>query len=218
MHAIRPTRLVIIASLLFAPALIAQVPSASDPPKYVLPPKTIVDVFDAELLPGTIANPNHQSILLTKARAYPTIAEMSQPMLRLAGARINAKTNGPFRNSGLPGTSGFVGEFIVVLGSVKANFWYAFAAASTLIWGAAYTLWMYKRVIFGGVANDHVAHLRDINLREFLVLGSLAVVDECVTVALAVFRDEHLHMVGAVAGLAVAVVDHRRGPRDATGG
>jgi dipeptidyl aminopeptidase/acylaminoacyl peptidase len=104
MHAIRPTRLVIIASLLFAPALIAQVPSASDPPKYVLPPKTIVDVFDAELLPGTIANPNHQSILLTKARAYPTIAEMSQPMLRLAGARINAKTNGPFRNSGLPGT------------------------------------------------------------------------------------------------------------------
>jgi NADH-quinone oxidoreductase subunit M len=78
-------------------------------------------------------------------------------------------------NSGLPGTSGFVGEFLVVLGSIKVNFWYAFAAATTLIFGAAYTLWMYKRVIFGAVANDHVAHLQDINLREFLVLGSLAI-------------------------------------------
>ena len=103
MHAIRPARLIVIAALLSAPALIAQVPTASDPPKYVLPPKPIVDVFDAELLPGTISNPNHQSILLTKARAYPTIAEMSQPMLRLAGARINAKTNGAFRDSGQPG-------------------------------------------------------------------------------------------------------------------
>ncbi|HUP95699.1 MAG TPA: NADH-quinone oxidoreductase subunit M [Burkholderiales bacterium] len=79
-------------------------------------------------------------------------------------------------NSGLPGTSGFVGEFLVVLGSVKANFWYAFAAATTLVFGAAYTLWMYKRVIFGAVANTHVAHLQDINLREFLVLGLLAIV------------------------------------------
>ena len=78
-------------------------------------------------------------------------------------------------NSGLPGTSGFVGEFMVIMGSVKANFWYAFAAATTLIFGAAYTLWMYKRVIFGPVANDHVAHLQDINLREFLVLGVLAI-------------------------------------------
>jgi NADH-quinone oxidoreductase subunit M len=67
-------------------------------------------------------------------------------------------------NSGLPGTSGFVGEFIVIMGAVKANFWYAFLAASTLIFGAAYTLWMYKRVIFGAVANDHVAHLRDIGM------------------------------------------------------
>jgi NADH-quinone oxidoreductase subunit M len=78
-------------------------------------------------------------------------------------------------NSGLPGTSGFVGEFLVVLGAVKVNFWYAFAAATTLVFGAAYTLWMYKRVIFGAVANDHVAHLKDINLREFLVLGLLAI-------------------------------------------
>jgi len=78
-------------------------------------------------------------------------------------------------NAGLPGTSGFVGEFIVIMGAIKADFWYAFAAASTLIWGAAYTLWMYKRVIFGAVANDHVARLRDINLREFVVLGALAV-------------------------------------------
>jgi NADH-quinone oxidoreductase subunit M len=78
-------------------------------------------------------------------------------------------------NSGLPGTSGFVGEFLVILGSIKVNFWYAFAAATTLVFGAAYTLWMYKRVIFGAVANANVARLQDINLREFLVLGLLAV-------------------------------------------
>jgi NADH-quinone oxidoreductase subunit M len=78
-------------------------------------------------------------------------------------------------NSGLPGTSGFVGEFLVIMGAVKTNFWYAFAAATTLIFGAAYTLWMYKRVMFGAVANDKVAKLQDINLREFLVLALLAV-------------------------------------------
>jgi NADH-quinone oxidoreductase subunit M len=77
-------------------------------------------------------------------------------------------------NSGLPGTSGFVGEFMVIMGAVKANFWYAFLAASTLIFGAAYTLWMYKRVIFGAVANDHVAHLHDIGGREILVFVILA--------------------------------------------
>jgi NADH-quinone oxidoreductase subunit M len=78
-------------------------------------------------------------------------------------------------NSGLPGTSGFVGEFMVILGAVKVNFWWAAAAALTLIFGAAYTLWMYKRVIFGKVANDHVAELQDIDGREFLMLGVLAV-------------------------------------------
>jgi len=77
-------------------------------------------------------------------------------------------------NSGLPGTSGFVGEFMVILGAVKANVWYAVAAATTLVFGAAYTLWMYKRVIFGAVANQHVAGLADLNAREFLVLGLLA--------------------------------------------
>jgi NADH-quinone oxidoreductase subunit M len=77
-------------------------------------------------------------------------------------------------NSGLPGTSGFVGEFMVIMGAVKANFWYALLAASTLIFGAAYTLWMYKRVIFGAVANSHVAELTDITLREKLVFAILA--------------------------------------------
>jgi NADH-quinone oxidoreductase subunit M len=77
-------------------------------------------------------------------------------------------------NSGLPGTSGFVGEFMVIMGAVKANFWYAFLAASTLIFGAAYTLWMYKRVIFGAVANSHVAELTDITAREKLVFAILA--------------------------------------------
>ncbi|MDH4234337.1 MAG: NADH-quinone oxidoreductase subunit M [Gallionella sp.] len=78
-------------------------------------------------------------------------------------------------NSGLPGTSGFVGEFMVILGAVKANFWYAFAAATTLVFGAAYTLWMYKRVIFGAVANSHVAELTDLNMREKIIFSILAV-------------------------------------------
>ena len=78
-------------------------------------------------------------------------------------------------NAGLPATSGFVGEFMVILGAVKFNFWVAFAAASTMIVGAAYTLWMYKRVVFGAVANKHVAELTDITGREFLILALLAV-------------------------------------------
>ena len=78
-------------------------------------------------------------------------------------------------NSGLPATSGFVGEFMVIMGAMKANFWLAFVAATTLVFGAAYTLWMYKRVMFGAVTNGHVAALKDLNSREILVLGSLAV-------------------------------------------
>ncbi|WP_035384878.1 NADH-quinone oxidoreductase subunit M [Ferriphaselus sp. R-1] len=78
-------------------------------------------------------------------------------------------------NSGLPGTSGFVGEFVVILAAVKANFWYGFLAATTLIFGAAYTLWMYKRVIFGAVANHHVAELTDLNGREKLMFIILAI-------------------------------------------
>jgi NADH-quinone oxidoreductase subunit M len=77
-------------------------------------------------------------------------------------------------NAGLPATSGFVGEFMVVLGAVQVNFWWAFLAATTLIFGAAYTLWMYKRVVFGPVGNAHVAELTDLNSREFLVLLLLA--------------------------------------------
>ncbi|HEY4970064.1 MAG TPA: NADH-quinone oxidoreductase subunit M [Steroidobacteraceae bacterium] len=77
-------------------------------------------------------------------------------------------------NSGLPGTSGFIGEFLVILASFKANLWYAFLAATILVLGAAYTLWLVKRVIFGEVGNDKVAALKDLNGREFLVLGVLA--------------------------------------------
>lgn len=79
-------------------------------------------------------------------------------------------------NAGLPGTSGFVGEFMVILAAFQANFWFAFLAATTLILGAAYTLWMVKRVLFGDVANDNVAQLTDINRREFLMLAVLAVI------------------------------------------
>jgi NADH-quinone oxidoreductase subunit M len=77
-------------------------------------------------------------------------------------------------NAGLPGTSGFVGEFLVILAAVKVNFWIGFAAAIALILGAAYTLWMYKRVIFGEVANGNVAMLTDIGRREFWLLGVIA--------------------------------------------
>lgn len=77
-------------------------------------------------------------------------------------------------NAGLPGTSGFVGEFMVILSSFKANFWYAFLAATTLIIGAAYTLWMVKRVIFGKVVNEAVTTMQDINKREFFFLAVLA--------------------------------------------
>ena len=78
-------------------------------------------------------------------------------------------------NAGLPGTSGFVGELMVIIASFKANFWFAFLAATTLILAAAYTLWMVKRVIYGEIANDNVTALEDLNQREFIVLAVLAV-------------------------------------------
>ena len=78
-------------------------------------------------------------------------------------------------NSGLPGTSGFVGEFMVIMAAIKVNFWYAFLAATTLIFGAAYTLWMYKRVVFGVVTNPEVAQMKEISPREFSFLAVLAV-------------------------------------------
>jgi NADH-quinone oxidoreductase subunit M len=77
-------------------------------------------------------------------------------------------------NCGLPGTAGFVGEWMVILGAVKTNFWLGLIAATTLIFGAAYTLWMVKRVYFGAVANPHVGELSDINAREFGMLALLA--------------------------------------------
>jgi NADH-quinone oxidoreductase subunit M len=78
-------------------------------------------------------------------------------------------------NSGLPGTSGFVGEFLVILASFKASFWFALMAATIMILGAVYNLWLVKRVLYGPIVNDHVAHLQDLNPREFLVLGVIAV-------------------------------------------
>ncbi len=78
-------------------------------------------------------------------------------------------------NAGLPGTAGFVGEFMVILSAFKANFWIAFIAATTLILGAAYTLWMIKRVIFGAVVHEHVATMKDLNSREFVIMATLAI-------------------------------------------
>jgi NADH-quinone oxidoreductase subunit M len=76
----------------------------------------------------------------------------------------------------LPGTSGFIGEFFVIMGAMEVNFWFAFAAAMTLILGAGYSLWMYKRVVFGEVGNEKVGELTDINLREKVLLGVLALI------------------------------------------
>jgi len=96
---IRPARAIVLALLVIAPALTAQ-----EAQKYILPPPNIVAAFDAEPLPQTVLSPNKQVVALIKARSYPTIAELAQPMLRLAGERVNPKTNGPHRASGLPGT------------------------------------------------------------------------------------------------------------------
>ena len=96
-------------------------------------------------------------------------------------------------NTGLPGTSGFVGEFLVILGAFQVNVWYAFLAGTTLVFGAAYTLWMYKRVIFGAVANDQVAGLQDIDAREALYLAALAVA----VLAMGVWPDPFLNLTHA---------------------
>jgi NADH-quinone oxidoreductase subunit M len=86
-------------------------------------------------------------------------------------------------NCGLPGTAGFIGEWMVILGAVKANFWIGALAATALIFGAAYSLWMVKRVYFGDVANDNVKALKDVNAREFTILGVLA----AATIAMGVY-------------------------------
>jgi NADH-quinone oxidoreductase subunit M len=78
-------------------------------------------------------------------------------------------------NAGLPATSGFVGEFMVILGAVQFNFWVGLLAATALVLGASYSLWMTKRVIFGDVANERVAALTDINSREFAILAVMAI-------------------------------------------
>jgi NADH-quinone oxidoreductase subunit M len=78
-------------------------------------------------------------------------------------------------NAGLPATSGFIGEFMVILSAIKVNFWYAFLAATSLVTGAAYTLWMYKRVVFGNITNPHVEDMKDVSPREFSFLAVLAV-------------------------------------------
>lgn len=92
-------------------------------------------------------------------------------------------------NCGLPGTAGFVGEWMVILGAVKFNFWIGLISASALIFGAAYTLWMFKRVYLGAVANEHVRELTDIGSREFVVLGLLAVATLAMGVYPKVFTD-----------------------------
>ncbi len=107
-------------------------------------------------------------------------------------------------NVGLPGTSGFVGEFMVILAAMKSNFWIATLAATTLIIGAAYTLWMIKRVIFGEVANENVAKLKDVNAREYAILGILAVL----TILLGVWPNPLLEVMHAtVENLVVHIAD-----------
>lgn len=106
-------------------------------------------------------------------------------------------------NAGLPGTSGFVGEFMVILGSIKASFWIAFWAALTLILGAAYTLWMYKRVIFGVVANDHVASVKDISGFELSAYVLLALM----VIAMGVYPKPMLEYVHQTVSHTLALAD-----------
>jgi NADH-quinone oxidoreductase subunit M len=106
-------------------------------------------------------------------------------------------------NAGLPGTSGFVGEFMVILGSIKAGFWISFWAATTLIIGAAYTLWMYKRVIFGAVANDKVAALKDISGFELSAYVLLALM----VIAMGVYPKPMLEYVHQTVSHTLALAD-----------
>src|SRR5690606_34516544 len=78
-------------------------------------------------------------------------------------------------NAGLPATSGFVGEFTVIMGAVQYNFWIGLLAATALILGASYSLWMYKRVVFGDITNEKVRGMSDLNAREFFILGIMAI-------------------------------------------
>jgi NADH-quinone oxidoreductase subunit M len=111
-------------------------------------------------------------------------------------------------NSGLPGTSGFVGEFMVILGAIQVNFWYAFLASFTLIFGAAYTLWMVKRVFYGEVANDNVAALKDLNKREFLILAILAVL----VLALGIYPQPLTDMTNATVNQLLSHLSHSKLP------
>jgi len=106
-------------------------------------------------------------------------------------------------NAGLPGTSGFVGEFMVILGSMKAGFWIAFWAAVTLILGAAYTLWMYKKVIFGAVANEKVAALKDISGFELSAYVLLALI----VIAMGVYPKPMLEYVHQTVSHTLALAD-----------
>jgi NADH-quinone oxidoreductase subunit M len=92
-------------------------------------------------------------------------------------------------NIGLPGTSGFVGEFMVLMGAIRFNFWVGATAALTLILSAAYTLWMYKRVMFGAIKNTRVSSLRDLGRREFVLLGAMAVLVLAIGVRPKTFTD-----------------------------
>jgi len=111
-------------------------------------------------------------------------------------------------NSGLPGTSGFVGEFMVILGAIQENFWYAFLASFTLIFGAAYTLWMVKRVFYGEVANENVAALKDLNKREFLILAILATL----VLALGVYPEPLTNVTNATVDQLLSHLSHSKLP------
>lgn len=111
-------------------------------------------------------------------------------------------------NSGLPGTSGFVGEFMVILGAIQVNFWYAFLASFTLIFGAAYTLWMVKRVFYGEVANDNVAALKDLNKREFLILAILATL----VLALGIYPEPLTNVTNATVNQLLSHLSHSKLP------
>jgi NADH-quinone oxidoreductase subunit M len=118
-------------------------------------------------------------------------------------------------NCGLPGTSGFVGEFMVIMSAMQNNFWIALIAASSLIFGAAYSLWMVKRVFYGPPRNQKISALKDISWREFSILSILAVLIITVGVYPKIITDmtnattvqflEHMHLIKPVTSLPMDV-------------
>ncbi len=130
----------------------------------------IVQVLSYGIISGAMLLCSGMLYDRTQSSSMDTYGGLAGPMPKFAAFVMLFS----MANLGLPGTAGFVGEFMVLMGAIRVNFWIGAIAASTLVLSASYTLWMYKRVVFGAVANSRVAKLADIGHREFVLLGVMA--------------------------------------------